>query len=824
MQLAWEQRPHFCSAGSSGVWLCDLSPARTDDEVVGIVARVLGLSLRDAEAVSPHVQVGHGLSTRGRILVVLDNFEQVLEPGAAVLASWLEMARDAVFVVTSRERLRLVDEQVLALDPLPSAAAAQLFVDRARACRPGWTPDARTLETVAQIASALEGIPLAIELAAARMSVLAPERLLQRLSNRFELLGNVRRGTSDRQATLWGAIEWSWTLLEDWEREALVQCSVFRGGFSLEAAESVAVLSDPSAPSILDVVQSLSDKSLLRTYSPVDLPGELRFGFFESIRDFAEHKLRDAEPAVLSALHDRHADWTVGAALPNSEAVHGHDGLERLRRLTLEVDNLLGAVRHSLAQGRAFDAYRGLLALQPILSTQGPWEVFQRLLDEALELNDTSAPAVVARVLEARGTLLRTRGRPDEALVDLERARVLASQAGKAGVEAGVIWSLGIVHHEQGRMERARELDEQALQMFRQAGDRRGEGRALGSLAILHNEQGRPDDAQIHYEWALALFREVGDHRSEGIFLSNLGDLHREQGRNREARSHYEAALEILRIVGDRRVQGVVLGNLGAVLQEDGDLDTAHDRLSQALALLREVGDRRLEGIFGGYLGGLLLERGEVAMAVAKLQGALQRVQHAGDKRFEAIALMYLAVAEATRERLDASAVAFDASNTLLADLGDRLLLEAHRLHRVHLELARGRKDPEDGDRDAVRNARQQVAEARSVADSSDEIRFACRLLTQALPEGERGGDPSVEEPFLVVDTDGRGFTALGQEHVDMSRRRALRLVLTKLATHRITAPGQALTLDELLEAGWPGERVLPEAGSNRVSRRACSA
>ncbi len=817
-----DQLSLFGRAGDGGVWFCDLTECRTLDQITAQVADVLDLSgAGDTDALA---RIGHALASRGRTLIILDNLEQVIEPACQAIVAWLSRAPGVVFVVTSRERTRLTEEAILELEPLSGSHGAALFIERSRRLRPTYAPDETERAAIDEIVTRLEGIPLAIELAAARMGVLTASGLLQRLERRFDLLGNVRRGARDRQATLWGAIEWSWELLDPHEQKALSDCSVFRGGFTLDAAEHVVELGDaPGTPWTIDVVQGLRDKSILRTYQPPDLPGELRFGFFESIREFATSKCEDCEP-----LRGRHAAWYVDNGLQWAGAVHTHDGPNARRRLALESENLIGIVEHALIDRETELARRALLALDPILATRGPYATYLDMLNRSLEDPTTGDGTLAARLLTCRGNLRRKLGHPNEALVDLEQAIEAARRVADRAAEAAAIADLGIVHHEQGRLDGAREHHERALSLFRDAGDRRGEGRALGSLAILHHEQGDTNSAQIHYEQALTILRRHGDRHSEAIFLSNLGDLHHEQRRPGEARAHYEASLAILRAVGDRRIEGVVLGNLGAILQEGGDYGDAHNRRSESLAVLQQVGDERLVGILRGYLGGLHLERppGDMTAAVTDLQEALAAVRAAGDRRFEGLFLAYLGVAEATRDRLAAATAAFDAAESVLADHEDRWLSLAARVHGAHLDLLRLRT-ARAADKEAGGAHLEAITERLAAAESeptpmneSDEVRFAVRLLRQAVmthaPDA-LAQRPATADRVLTIAPEARGFIPPEGEPVDLGRRRSLRLILRKLATHRLTAAGQALSLDDLLEAGWPGERVLPEAAANRV-------
>jgi predicted ATPase len=262
---------------------------------------------------------------------VLDNFEQVVEWAPETVGAWMRRAPEAVFLVTSRRPLGLEGERLLPLSPLglpregqdpEESEAAQLFLERARAARPGLALDEEAMEDLRVVLQALDGLPLALELAAARMRVLSVTQIRERLGERFRLLAGSRRDHSDRQATLRGAIDWSWELLTEWEKSALVQCSQFRGGFGLEDAEAVLDLSPwPDAPWAMDAVEALVDHSLLRLVEE-DETGS-RLDMLLSIREYAAEKLETADAVALR--HARHF-----AALGAEEALQKLKGPEGL--------------------------------------------------------------------------------------------------------------------------------------------------------------------------------------------------------------------------------------------------------------------------------------------------------------------------------------------------------------------------------------------------------------------------------------------------------------------------------------------------------------
>ena len=363
-----------------GVWFCDLAPARSLDGVVSAVAQGLDVPLgRD----DPVVQLGHAIAGRGRCLVILDNFEQVARHARSTLGRWLDRAEQACFVVTTREVLGLPGEDVLALPPLPSADGVALFVQRAEAARSDFHPGTEDQSAIAPLVDLLDGLPLAIELAAARVRVMPPRLLLQRMSERFKLLVS-KGGRPDRQSTLRAAFDWSWDLLPPHEKAALAQLSVFEGGFTLEAAEAVIDLSAfDDAPWTVDAVHALVDKSFVRPR------GDDRFDLLVSVQVYAAEHLQTegryagSGPQAMAAAQMRAIAWF--AALGPIRAIEGR---------CADLDNLVTACRRAVALGDGDSAAGALDGAWDALSLRGPFEAGVELAESVcamLGLSDRAA-------------------------------------------------------------------------------------------------------------------------------------------------------------------------------------------------------------------------------------------------------------------------------------------------------------------------------------------------------------------------------------------------------------------------------------------------
>jgi predicted ATPase/class 3 adenylate cyclase/Tfp pilus assembly protein PilF len=635
-----------------GVCFCDLSDARTLDGLLGAVAVALDIPLSNADSV---VQLGHAIAARGRCLVVLDNFEQLLDHAGATVGRWLERAPHARFVATSRERLRLAGEQVFPLEPLPlDDDAIDLFVARAQARRPGFALSAGNREAVGRIVRLLDGLPLAIELAAARIGVLSPAQMVERMHDRFALLGGAR-GVVARQATLRAAIDWSWDLLAPWEQAALAQCAVFEGGFSLHAAERVIDLSSwPDAPAAMDAVQALVDKSLLRSWVPAGEQryelDEMYFGMYVSIHEYAAAKLRASGAAAERAAEERHgrcfAEFGTDEAI---QALFAHDGLRRRRALALELDNTVAACRRAIARDDAGIAVATYRAAWEVLDLRGPFSsaaalgkeveamgcldgerrvlvlltqartmqrggqsaLIEAVLNEALALarrhGDRQKEAIARSIL---GAALCTLGRMGEARAELESALALQRELDDPRVEGSILTNLGRIEVDQGQVDAGRAHYERALRLQRELGNRIEEASVLSQIAVVMGESGRLPEAQAYFEESLAISRELGDRVAEGETLNNLGCLYHDQRRFDEARAAYKAALATHREVGNRRFEGYALGDLGRLQVEQRQFVAARASLEQSLAIARETKNRRIEGSELRNLGKLLMLQG----------------------------------------------------------------------------------------------------------------------------------------------------------------------------------------------------------------------
>ena len=674
-----------------GVWFCDLSEARNLGGIVYAVAQGLDVPLGEDDLVT---QLGRSIAGRGKCLVILDNFEQVARHAGETLGRWLSRASDARFLVTTREVLGLPGEEIIALPPLAPPDAALLFIRRAEAAKPGFQPNLDDQSAIGPLVQLLDGLPLAIELAAARVRVIPPRMLLLRMSERFKLLSSAG-GRLDRQATLRAVFDWSWDLLSLPEKAALAQLSVFEGGFTLESVEAILDLSAyEDAPWPLDALQSLVQRSLVREVS------DARFGLLVSVQEYAAEHLRTAArypgsgPAALLAAEERHGAYFANldekAAIADSCA---------------ELDNLVVACRRAAAREDAEMAANVLEGAWAGLSLRGPFQVgieLAALVRAILEISTAAG----ARVDYVAGRALQLSGKGPEARVRFEASRAGARAGGDRACECRALVSLAFLHIQEGSPESACACAEMALSIAGELNDRSTQSDAYNVLGNVESVLGRREQALANYDAALAFAREAKSRHREGNVLGNLGNEYAEMGIMDKARLHSEAALAVAREVGNRRLEGNTLCNLGLLHQVQGRFGEALDRLEAALPIARDMGSAQLECV-------VLCNLGMACESLARFDGAREHfeaalaIAHAiGDRRSEGQCLSYLGLLHARQTNFDKARGCLDSGEAILRAVSDRMSLAILLCGRAETEHLAGAPD----------HAKAELEEANAIA------------------------------------------------------------------------------------------------------------
>ncbi|MDP2340267.1 MAG: hypothetical protein Q8O67_04865 [Deltaproteobacteria bacterium] len=684
LRAAARELPRFGHEG--GVWLMECLDAVDGAGLVRLLGLMLGL-LPDASA-PPEVEllrITGALRERGSALIVVDGADLIgTEQGddaIEVLRGIAAAVTGVRFMVTRRKTVppspaaepgapEPAGVAAFTVGPLSASKksgaddseAAQLFIERVAEARGTHTRSLSPQDVVAigHVVRQLEGLPQAIELAAARCRVLSPGELLERLPRNLGVLSGPARS---QQSALAGVVAWSLDLLQPWERATLAQCVIFHGGFTGAAARDVVDLSDvPNAPMIESVLESLVEKALLKVMARDD-DEEIRFTHPPAVRELIV-QVRPAQltgsgsrqrPSTLemlpgghassssslssslssaedmetprlelattrAALNKRHATWTLSRCGALKENVDGHGGLLARRALEREQDNLLAVVRRSLSEETGTltsltHALLALSALEPVMTTRGPHELFARLLDRAIEPAEAAGvpPALVARSLEMRARLRRTRGQLSSSKEDFDAGLVLARKAKDRMLEARALANLGTHALFVGDLEAARSSYDDAIALIRAEGDLRLEGRCVGFYGLLEEEADNLTAAVQHYKSAIEIHVQTGDRRWEAIHGTQLARVKLAQGDVDGARELLRRSLVQHRELRNRRMEGlglVLLGDIAAVSKFFPDADAAWLR---AVPVARDIGDPTLQALVHARLALSAERRGEDA-------------------------------------------------------------------------------------------------------------------------------------------------------------------------------------------------------------------
>jgi serine/threonine protein kinase len=697
---------------------CDLTSARDSRDVTRITAQAIGISLTGQ--VDSEDFLGRMLGKFGPLLLILDRAEHLVREIEPLIQLWLRHAPDLRLLVTSRTRLpssrelavRPLSTRARSLRPaagsspgsqsptMPPSAAAQLVLSLAARSLGSAAPshDARDIGQAEHIAAALDGNPLAIALALARLPLLGFAGILERLPAQLKLLGPARESASMRDA-----FSWSWNLLSADERLALMQCACFQGPFALRAAEAVIAL-EPGAQPLLDVIQSLLEQSLLSSRLEGVTGSEVRLSMPAALREFAQSELEAAavhQPEI-SDVRERHAAYCASFV----DAPAGSAGQP-------DPEDCSAAVEFSLREpgSNPTRALRLIALLEPQLLAAGMGSRLADLLEQALhatrgfaETSDVTLANAMARARQVRARLLTPAGQFERARQDLAMVLAEAERLGDVRLHGNALLDMGVLEHFRREMILAREYYARALDRLAETDDAVAEARCYGNLGAVDHDAARLIDAAEGYRRAIALLPEQGQERLLANFQGNLALVEHELGREDVARDLYQCAIEKLDLLLDARLLGIVLGNFGTLELSSGRLAAALACFARAHALLEQSGDRRSEG--------LSLARYSAALAIDdRISDAEQRAARA--ERLLRKDPLARSVLELLGAFIDLAVAKQAASRVQLADAD------------AALQRARSKRD----------NARAAVLNDRPEVAQSDDLRLYLNILEPRLDE-----------------------------------------------------------------------------------------
>jgi predicted ATPase/DNA-binding CsgD family transcriptional regulator len=600
-RLALEARDRVAGTFGEGARWTWLAPVSDPNLVPEAVARAVGL--HETPGLSPAETVAEGVGVR-ELLLVLDNCEHVVGACADLADLLLKSCPGLKILCTSREALDVAGETVWPVPPLsrPTAGSEEgpealsryeavgLFVERAGTAAPGFDLTAENAAAVAGICLRLDGLPLAIELAAARVRMLSPVQISARLDDALGLLTGGSRTAPSRHRTLRGTLDWSYGLLPDEERVLFRRLSVFVGGFALGAAEKVCAGDGLAGDDVLDLLSRLVDKSLVAVGHRGN---EARYRLLATVRQYAAEKLTASGEEEWT--RRRHAAFFLGLARDAEAALRG-PGQERwLDRLEAELGNLRDAVRRSVESGRSEENEAGLRlagALWRFCYLRGYYGQGRAWLETALASGASAPPEARAEALIGAGVLALLQCEYGQAEERLREALVLCRELGDGRGEASALQMLGSVARERGHYGRAEAHHEESLELWRGLGDEHEAARSLNYLGFVAWLQERHGQARDLCGPSLATFRRLGDAEGVTWALINLGSAALYGGEPGRAEALLEEGLSTASHAGYREGVAWSLGQLGTVARRYGDQGGAEELLRESLKAHRELGDR----------------------------------------------------------------------------------------------------------------------------------------------------------------------------------------------------------------------------------------
>lgn len=661
-----------------GAWFVELAALTDPATVPSALATAIGV--REDPTRRVLTTIAENLRSK-TVLIVLDNCEHLVAACAEVTETLLRGCPHLKIVASSREALGIAGETIWRVPSLPvpdwrnlpaveilaQTEAVRLFCDRALAVVPTFKLTQENAPSVAQVCQRLDGIPLAIELAAARVNVLHVDQIAARLNDRFRLLTGGSRTALPRHRTLRAAVDWSYDLLSAPERKLLCRVSVFAGGFTLDAAERVCGGDEVQPEDILDLLARLVEKSLIMVEKT---EREARYSLLEMVRQYSRDRLLESGDAEL--MGQRHRDYFLSLAERAVPELAGADQVHWLDLLDLEHENFRLALAWCQSDPESVEAELKIAAaFSRFWFIRGYFEEARMWLKDAMtRAGAGKRTSEWAKALRGAARLASTQGDYVSARSLYEESLTIFRELGDRGACAATLLSLANTAAGQGNVALARSHCEESLKIFRELGSSRGIAGALSSLALFLHNQGDDNRAQTMIEESLGIFRHLNQKDGIAYNLDLLGAVVAGQGDYLLARSLYQESLDLYRRMGNKPAIASVLLNQGSLALQQDELDKANSVFNEALVLGNQLGDRQIISTGLHNLALLALRRTELATAREHFLKSLRTRGDLGDKVGIAYSLEGIAALALAERRFEMAARFFGTAEALREALG----------------------------------------------------------------------------------------------------------------------------------------------------------
>jgi predicted ATPase/DNA-binding CsgD family transcriptional regulator len=759
---------------ADGVRWVDFSPILDPTFLTQAVAKAVGV--HETPDVPLHESLANHLRQK-HLLLVLDNCEHLILASARLCETLLSQCPDLKILATSREALSVPAEQVwlvpplslpdprqsMPLDKLAQSEAIRLLIERARAVKPEFALTSQNATASREICQRLDGMPLAIELVAARLKVMSAEQIAARLDDRFHLLTLGSRTALPRHQTLQALIDWSYDLLPEAERTLLRRLSVFVGGWTLEAAEEVCAAADIERRQVLDLLTHLVDKSLVLVEEG---DGAARYRFLETIRQYAQEKLR--ESGETEAIRDRHLAHFLALAEDAEAKLTGAERRVALGRFESDYANLRAAVAWSqtIADGELEMRLAG--ALSEFWNASNYASEGQQLLDRALARSQDfkPSPAILAKVLLGAGRVTSHLGALTTAQSRLMESLTLFKKLGDKRHAAYALSTLGWLSGQEGNHAQGRAQLEESVRLAREVGDKWLLQASLSILGDILQHAGFPEAGPV-LEESLTLAHELGDKRSIAYVLIYSSEVDLRQGNYATAWTRREEALAIFRETGKKQDVAWALGSLGELARLQGDYARAGALYEESLPLSEEWGSQH--GWILHNLGHVAQYYGETTRAAELFKESLMLRNRAGEKEGMAEALAGLAGVAAAEGQPERAARLFGAAEALREAIHLSIRLYNRTPYDRYLPIARAQSDEERFTRAWAEGKAMSLKQAIDYASTGTlPLREALAAPTALLPPSmaakrEFGGLTPREREVAALIAQGRSNRAIAE-------------------------------------------------------------
>lgn len=588
---------------ADGVWIVELASLLEPELLPDAVIQTLGISHQPPENVM-NTLIEY-LKDK-ELLLILDNCEHLIHAAAEFSQELLKRIHKLKIIATSREALKIDGEQchrVLSLgipnpddkdtpEKLTQFESVRLFIERALAVHQNFRVNNKNAPALAQICFQLDGIPLAIELAAARTKALSVEQISERLSNRFHLLTGGRRTSLPRQQTLRALIDWSYDLLTEIEKTLWNRLSVFSGGWTLESAEEICSDEKIDSGEVIDLLTLLVEKSIV-----IFNEEKRRFRMLETIKQYGDEKLRESNEHGIIA--DKHLKHFAELADTGAKELRGSRHSQWITLLDSESGNIEKALLWAVESSNMSEAHKLTAAMGYYWQLRGHYSEALRWLEAVSQTKPLVIDPVYCKVLSHKGNFLRLNSEFEDSGKYLLESLKLSREIGDEMGATDTLNRLGINEYDQGRFEGAIKFYEENLATYRKNGDKLGLSKTLNNLGNAASNLGDDDKAMRLYEECLALRRELKDKLGIGITLNNVGIIAFERGEFEKAIALLKESLQVRKEMSDMEGTVISLENLGNAVYNRGDYDEAKKYYDECLRLSEEMGER--SGISGAH-------------------------------------------------------------------------------------------------------------------------------------------------------------------------------------------------------------------------------